>query len=439
MDAVLTPGTARQASLTALTHVMQVRPWKKLSKTRPHISDIVVLLSKESAWADEVDVADPLTRKRERDRQSQRRKREREREYRVQLEAKVLMLEQRLQGMQHLDASPSQIREHESQSRELHGHPHNAGSVIPNHKNSDHQELDEEDGQEDHDKDRAQDDGISNDAHGLNKPNRIRDTDAHSTACTINCTHMNNDEVLQSPEEQLLVVSAPVLARLLADPEWLRTPLNNISCQAAIQTSVGLHPGNNLARLLANLRAYPELEAACSPNPKPIDLLFGGSNNILANVVVSEQTGAHCLPPEQFATTWLIYLYCRWLVWPSKANYLCIPEYFRPSTLQLTRHHDLLYDLILWPQMRDNLIRYGPKHDHDAVFGLLSCTLRIRGSFRKEFIIRENDGDLQLDPSFYQKFMDISNWGILERFWLEYPDLVRGFDPSIMLREQHLL
>ncbi|KAJ5027394.1 hypothetical protein PSV08DRAFT_298040, partial [Bipolaris maydis] len=64
--------------------------------------------------------------------------------------------------MQHLDASPSQIREHESQSRELHGHPHNAGSVIPNHKNSDHQELDEEDGQEDHDKDRAQDDGISN-------------------------------------------------------------------------------------------------------------------------------------------------------------------------------------------------------------------------------------------------------------------------------------
>jgi hypothetical protein len=107
--------------------------------------------------------------------------------------------------------------------------------------------------------------------------------------------------------------------------------------------------------------------------------------------------------------------------------------------LQLTREHDITYDLILWPEMRDNLIKHGVKYNSNEIWGLLSCTFRIRGCFNKDFICREEEGELHLKAEFYEQFINVENWGILERFWAKYPELVQNLDQRKMLYEESLL
>lgn len=129
----------------------------------------------------------------------------------------------------------------------------------------------------------------------------------------------------------------------------------------------------------------------------------------------------------------------KWLLWPSEATFQRVPEYSRPTPLQLVQEHHLAFDLPLWPIFRDNLIRHSHRIDLEEFAWVLACTFRIRGGFNKQFIVRENDGELQISEEFYQQFMNLENWGLLEGFWIKYPYLVEGLDPSIMLLEENLM
>lgn len=97
------------------------------------------------------------------------------------------------------------------------------------------------------------------------------------------------------------------------------------------------------------------------------------------------------------------------------------------------------YDFVFLPKIRDNLIKYGAKFDFHSLVGLLSCTYRLRGCFNKDFVRRVDDGDLQICSSFCEQFVQSKNWGILESFWKKYPDLVKGLDPALLLREEQLM
>lgn len=89
--------------------------------------------------------------------------------------------------------------------------------------------------------------------------------------------------------------------------------------------------------------------------------------------------------------------------------------------------------------MRSKLAIHWKQYNLEEVFGLLGCTCRLRGTFNKNFITRRDGGDPEVDETFLQIFMDRDNWGILEKFWVEYPDLVDGLDASVLVLEQQLL
>ncbi|KAF9893309.1 hypothetical protein FE257_011739 [Aspergillus nanangensis] len=321
------------------------------------------------------------TRKRERDKQSQRRKRLREREYISSLEQKIRHLENRLNpGHPPPPPSPSQCQ---CQS------PSESSSISP----------------------------ASPDIFGFPSP--------------------PSTEVSHSPTQpySTFILSSTLLDGLLDRPVWLRLPLYSTSQKGHHY----LIRGETFAPVIAQLRATRDLAVLCPDIPKPIDLLFGGSSNTLANFIVSELSDLPLLPPEKFASSWLIYLYCRWLIRPSQATFERLPANFRPTTTQLVQEHPISYDGIFWPQLRDNLIRHGDKYDMESVLGLLSCTCRVRGGFNQEIIVRKNDGDLQVHPGFHRRFHTTDEWGLLEKFWIEYPELVEGMDPGIMLREESLI
>jgi hypothetical protein len=223
------------------------------------------------------------------------------------------------------------------------------------------------------------------------------------------------------------------LTKLLESPEWMRLPL--LSYLPATATA----PNEKFASAIEHLRATPSVATTLPTTPKALDLLFGGSRNDLADLIVSALAPYPVLLPEKFALSWLVYRYFRWYIAPSPELFAAIPAHMRPTTCQLVVPHPVYIVAIIWPGLRDQMALHCSKHNLESVFGLLSCTVRVRGFFNANFIKRENGGEPQVDEAFLERFTKMEGWGILERFWSEYPELVEGIDGNIMIREEHLL
>lgn len=125
--------------------------------------------------------------------------------------------------------------------------------------------------------------------------------------CSADCSFALWSSTPTARSSTTLVVSSTLLETLLDAPVWLRLPLFSVKQQDPNY----LLNGASLAPLIAQLRATPDLAASCPELPKPIDLLFGGSSNLLANTIAAELRDMPILPPEKFATSWISYLYCR--------------------------------------------------------------------------------------------------------------------------------
>ncbi|KEQ68110.1 hypothetical protein M436DRAFT_29969, partial [Aureobasidium namibiae CBS 147.97] len=162
--------------------------------------------------------------------------------------------------------------------------------------------------------------------------------------------------------------------------------------------------------------------------PQPVDILYGGSDNPLANVIAAKMSIEPILAPEHFAWSWLMYLYGMWLIDPTQDRFEALPSWLHPTTLQLSELHPSSADLVIWPVMRDNIIRYSATLDMAAVHSLFVCTCRLRGAFNAKFIKRTNNGDLELDTAFERIFLDVEKWGLLDKFWVTYPQLVEKLD-----------
>ncbi|KAL4860492.1 hypothetical protein BDV12DRAFT_181508 [Aspergillus spectabilis] len=372
-----------------------------------------------------------LARKRERDKENQRRKREREREYIAGLESKIKDLERKLG-----DAAFHQYRSRatsNSQSPAVDSHSARDSQCQSRGKSDNHLAV----------ASRSTTNG-TNTALSLREPSLAPISPEYSGAQLLAFS-----TVLISPpatsdfprtqsraSDDSVSVSLAVLSKLLATPESARVPSWNLARPSPNYRF--LRRGEMFAPLLAHLRAEPGMEAACPPYPKVLDLFFGGSSNLLANFVHSEISGLPLLPPEKFASMYLVYLYLRWLVWPSEDNFSQFPEQYRPTMLQLIQDHHLSFDLLPWPQIRDNFIRHRSEYDLEHVLGLFCCMFRIRGCSGSDFITRTNDGEPQAKDDFIRQIMDSSCWCLLEEFWIECPELVENLDPGLMLQRDSL-
>lgn len=107
---------------------------------------------------------------------------------------------------------------------------------------------------------------------------------------------------IQGIQSDDIVLSSAALKRLLATPEWLRLPKWNLK-----PPSNWILRGGDFPELMAQLKADPTLAIACPLEPKALDLLFGGSSNLLANFSYEYSNGLPLLAPEKFASTYFMY------------------------------------------------------------------------------------------------------------------------------------
>lgn len=240
---------------------------------------------------------DALQRKRERDKRSQRNKRQREREYIASLETRI---------------------------REL-----KAATTLVHHAHGDTIIPEEEPWLDKRERNRLSQRIVS---EGLRRPSiatiaitdiprsslspgTTRNLSAGLALLSPDATSSEHDAILspagRAPSDfgdggkEKIVVSPSLLSNLLSTPDWLRVPLWNVE-----QPSEGytfLTRGKGFPALIAELRSSPDFEEICPAVPKPIDLLFGGSLNPLANFVFAELWQMPFLTPEKYGACCLIY------------------------------------------------------------------------------------------------------------------------------------
>lgn len=107
---------------------------------------------------------------------------------------------------------------------------------------------------------------------------------------------------------ETVTVSLPVLESCLAVPQWARLPLHGLSLMPDSRHCVR---GSQLPQFILQMRADAALQHSCPPTPKVIDILYGGSKNPLADLIVNECSKEPLLPPERLAVSLAIYKYCR--------------------------------------------------------------------------------------------------------------------------------
>ncbi|QKX61359.1 uncharacterized protein TRUGW13939_08507 [Talaromyces rugulosus] len=221
------------------------------------------------------------------------------------------------------------------------------------------------------------------------------------------------------------------LSNVLSLAEWQRLPvqINTHDC------------GKPLDFAIRQVRDQSDFAKFCTPYPKVVDLMLGGSLNELANTFFRITSQSVMRRPERLAISWNSYLFSRWTIDPSQENYSRVPPALKPTMMQLLFPHANLIDYIMWPQVRDNLIKHGSKYWQNEVFGLLFCTCRIRGTHNTNFPSFESEDEaFRIDVSLLERASNVHNWVILEAFWKEFPELVEGLDPkAFMITEKDLL
>jgi hypothetical protein len=205
----------------------------------------------------------------------------------------------------------------------------------------------------------------------------------------------------------------------LTPPPWSLPPLH---------ADADVFPEGQSAQWLL----YPDLVRASPEAPKPIEILYGSRHNFLANAISDCSRLWPVSEPERLAWGLVLYDLAKWTKAPSEESYARVAGFLRPVPEQLLHPHSYFIDLIPWPRLRTNLIKYQHLYDHAEVSSLIACCAKVRWPWRKA-VLYPNDttGELELAPDFYETFTRLDGWALSKEFFpcvQKYPGLLEGID-----------
>lgn len=168
----------------------------------------------------------------------------------------------------------------------------------------------------------------------------------------------------------------------------------------------------------------PDVVLAMPDVPLPQDLLYGSITNPVANSISIALREYGHRGIERLASGWLVYVYTKWRLFPTEERYLRIPAFLRPSTTQLTIPHWPMLDNIVFPHLRDNLIKKGPNVDLDPIFMAIATNCVLDYPKDHEYLRPNQEGTLEITPDFYAAFSRLESWSLAETFYVQYSDLM---------------
>lgn len=162
--------------------------------------------------------------------------------------------------------------------------------------------------------------------------------------------------------------------------------------------------------------------------PTPLELLYGSQGNKLANFIHDNSRLWGCHDPERLACGWLNYALAKWITEPSECRFKRMPEFLRPVAEQLRHAHPACIDLVVFPQLRVNLVTKQHLYNLNEVLGMLSCCIKVRWPWGKCILTPGDDANLYISPEFYDTFMQLDGWGLTPEFISKHPELLDKID-----------
>lgn len=208
----------------------------------------------------------------------------------------------------------------------------------------------------------------------------------------------------------------------------ISVPMPNISWLSLPANTITHEP----RKFDCNWLNFPHAVADAPDVPQPEDLLFGSCKNLLANGIHKALRTARVAEPERMAMGWVLYIFSRWRIIPTRENFARVPHFLRPTAEQISQPHPARIDTIPWPNLRLALMNEHSESQLDETLELLACCLKLRWPWGKEFLRMRDDGSRELVDEFLKMVMSLEGWGITREFAVAYPHLVEGLKLHII-------
>lgn len=116
----------------------------------------------------------------------------------------------------------------------------------------------------------------------------------------------------------------------------------------------------------------------------------------------------------RMAVMWLQWLLMRWMIHPTPATYLAIPDWYRPTPYQMFVPHPVYIDFQIWPRLRDTVIQRVDLQGQSLYwYSEAATTLDCNwpGS-DQDAMCYDANARLTLSAPFVQHLVDLGNWTV---------------------------
>lgn len=148
--------------------------------------------------------------------------------------------------------------------------------------------------------------------------------------------------------------------------------------------------------------------------------------------------------PEQTAVLYIMFLVMRvrtppyikiykcqftnlpqWQVSPTRENYERLPEWMRPTKLQLTIPHPAWPDHLPWPKMRDRIVEQFEDYPFHDFFIPFTTTLSLNWPYEPTdtLLTSPSSDELLINPVFERHLRNMENWTLGPSFTAAMPGL----------------
>lgn len=131
--------------------------------------------------------------------------------------------------------------------------------------------------------------------------------------------------------------------------------------------------------------------------------------------------------PERVAVLYIMFLFMRWQISPTRENYQRLPEWIRPRPSQLFTQHPAWIDHVPWPCMRDRLVasQGTDEYPFDCFFIPFTTTLTLSWPYEEtDTLLKTTDTEeVVINPVFERHLRNLDNWKLGEAFVKTLPSL----------------
>jgi hypothetical protein len=229
------------------------------------------------------------------------------------------------------------------------------------------------------------------------------------------------------------VLTHNVLSASPVQPAWKLMPLNSSpSCEIDVLlgelVTIGRKYESQDLRFPEFVdRKFPSVASLLIPEqPSTQAASANQPNGIISSILVGHVTMSMALKSKvgEFASVWTLFNLLRWKMCQSEDTFEAIPDFLRPTPMQVAVAHPAFMDTYPWPLVRDRLITCLDPKDYKRFRRMVCESFTIHWPFAiSQCVIGTIDGGYTLSPHFQRHLRSLDNWALTKGIVEEFPFL----------------